>query len=62
VVYITTPAIPLFHDFFSDPYSSFEIFNFYYTSLYPFLYPFMDYAQCRDGSHVFNEFFNMYTS
>jgi len=37
VVYMTTPAIPsCFVAFFSDPYSHFENFNFYYTSLFPF--------------------------
>jgi len=36
VVYITTPVIPsCFMAFFSDPYSPFENFNFYYTSLFP---------------------------
>jgi len=35
VVYMTTPAVPsCFVAFFSDPYSHFEIFNFYYTSTY----------------------------
>ena len=33
MVYMTTPAIPsCFVAFFSDPYSHFEIFNFYCTS------------------------------
>jgi len=36
VVYITTPAIPsCFMAFVSDPYSPFEIFNFYYIICMP---------------------------
>jgi len=46
VVYITIPAIPsCFLAFFSDPYSPFEIFQFFITLVYFHFYnPFMDYV------------------
>jgi len=38
--------------FFSDPIPLLKYSIFYYTSLYPFLYPFKDYAQSIGTVHM----------
>jgi len=57
------PSDPfLFHGFFQWSLFPFWNFQFFITLVYILLYPFMDYAQSRDDSHVFNKFLNIYTS